>query len=111
MIDRLHHADLVARRVDLVALALAGQLKLLQCDDAFERRRFALQNENVAWLDHHIAGRLVAAAAASQQRDDLDLALAELFQRLHRDAGGGRVFGHRNFGRVALQIEGGVHRG
>ena len=32
---RLHDADLVARRVDFVALTLASKLQLLQSDDAF----------------------------------------------------------------------------
>ena len=62
---RLHDADLVGRRVDLVALVLARKLELLEIDHALERRRLALEDEDVAGLEQRVAGRLVAARAAA----------------------------------------------
>ena len=75
-----------SRRVDLVQFAFARKLQLLQGNDPFQRRRLALQNENVPGLDHHISRRLIAALAASKQGDHFDIILAKLLQCLHRDA-------------------------
>ena len=108
--DGLEHADLVAWCVDLVSLAFAGQLQLLECDDPLQCGRLALQDENVAGLDHDVAGGLVTPLRTSEQSDDLDPTFAEIFQSLHRQACGGRVLGHGHLGRVAFEIEGRVHR-
>ncbi len=105
---RLHDADLIARRVGLLSL-VTGELELFERDDAFERGRLALQYENVVILDHHIAGRLVAALDPSHQGDDLDLVLAEVFQRLHGQSSGRGVGRYGHFGGVGSKVEGRVH--
>ena len=71
----------------LLRLVAAGELQLLQSHDTLERGRLALQDERVSGFQHDIAGRLEAAFFSPQERDDLDFALAEIFERLHGDAG------------------------
>lgn len=82
--DGLNDADLIGWRVDLMSLAFAGQLQLLERHDSLERRRLALQDKNVFRLDHHITCGLIAPLGASEQRDDFDLGLAEILKCLQR---------------------------
>ena len=109
--DGLHHADVIGRCVFGVLGMVPRELQARTVHHLFESGRLALEDQNVTGLQGHRAAGRILALPPVRSSVTTSISFSPKFSRsLIFFPTTACLLGHHDFGRIALQIEGGVDR-